>query len=92
MIQTDDNLSWYVDGYINNHEFIDMPATPFVGDSPLSMWRIDSHINNGMPYVPLMIDLPVLSHNILYGINQVQKIYYGTQDVSNVYFGTKRID
>lgn len=37
-----------------------MPDKPFVGDSPLSMWRITATINNGMPYVPLMIDLPAI--------------------------------
>ena len=54
---------WYMeDGVLRNTDFITLPSMPFVGDSPLTMWRIDPDINNGMPYVPLMIGLPVLAH------------------------------
>lgn len=54
----DNGLNWLIqNNELTNSEFIDMPATPFVDDSPLSMWRINPNINNGMPYVPLMIDL-----------------------------------
>ena len=36
---------WSIQGnQLTNSEFIDMPATPFVGDSPLSMWRIQDGI------------------------------------------------
>ena len=51
---------WYVDedGVLRNTDFITLPSMPFVGDSPLTMWRIDPTINEGMPYVPLMIGLP----------------------------------
>ena len=51
-------MAWVIqDNALTNTDFIDMPPTPFVGDSPLSMWRIDPNINNGMPFVPLMIGL-----------------------------------
>lgn len=54
----DNGLNWLIqNNQLTNSEFIEMPSKPFVGDSPLSMWRIDPNINNGMPYVPLMIDL-----------------------------------
>jgi len=34
-------FGWYIDqdGQLANSEFIDMPDKPFVGDSPLTMWR-----------------------------------------------------
>lgn len=55
---------WYFDedGNLTNTDFITLPSMPFVGDSPLTEWRIDPDINNGMPYVPLMLCLPVLAH------------------------------
>ena len=56
-----ETFGWKVlNGQLTNSGFIEMPSTPFVGDSPLSMWRITDTINNNMPYVPLMIDLPAL--------------------------------
>lgn len=52
---------WLIqNGQLTNSEFIEMPEKPFVGDSPLSMWRITPNINNGMPYVPLMIGLEAI--------------------------------
>ena len=56
-------MAWIIqDGKLTNDEFIALPGKPFVGDSPYTMWRIDPDVNNGMPFVPLMIGLPVLSH------------------------------
>ena len=52
-------MAWIIqDGELTNTEFIALPARPFVGDSPYTMWRIDPDINNGMPYSPLMIGVP----------------------------------
>lgn len=54
-------MSWVIiDNQLTNTEFIAMPEKPFVGDSPFTMWRIDPNINNGMPFSPLMIGLPVI--------------------------------
>lgn len=54
-------MAWIIqDGELTNTEFIALPARPFVGDSPYTMWRINPDINNGMPYSPLMIGVPVL--------------------------------
>ena len=56
-------MAWIIqDGELTNTEFIALPARPFVGDSPYTMWRIDPDINNGMPYSPLMIGVPVIAH------------------------------
>lgn len=67
-------FGWYIDqdGQLTNSEFIEMPSKPFVGDSPLSMWRIVPTKNFGMPFVPLMIDIPD------YIINPVQQREYIT--------------
>ena len=54
-------MAWIIENnQLTNTEFISLPEKPFVGDSPLSMWRITDTINDNMPYVPLMIDLPAL--------------------------------
>lgn len=54
-------MAWVIIGnQLTNTDFISLPDKPFVGDSPYTMWRIDPNINNGMPFVPLMIDLPAL--------------------------------
>lgn len=52
-------MAWVIqDNQLTNTDFIALPDTPFVGDSPYTIWRIDSNINNGMPFSPLMIGLP----------------------------------
>ena len=52
-------MAWIIsNNQLTNTEFISLPDKPFVGDSPKSMWQINEHINNKMPFVPLMIDLP----------------------------------
>lgn len=58
----DTPTEWVMDGdQITNPEFIEMPEKPFVGDSPLTMWRITEGHNNNLPYSPLMIDFAALS-------------------------------
>lgn len=38
-------MAWVIqDNALTNTDFIDMPATPFVGDSPLSMWRTSNSV------------------------------------------------
>lgn len=54
-------MAWIIqDGQLTNTEFLAIPDKPFRGDSPFTMWRIDELMNNGMPYSPLMIDIPAL--------------------------------
>ena len=56
-------MAWVIqDNTLTNTDFIALPDTPFVGDSPYTMWRIDPNVNNGMPFSPLMIGLPVIEH------------------------------
>lgn len=50
-------------GELTNTDFLSLPDKPFHGDSPYTMWRIDPNANDGMPYVPLMIGVPVLSQS-----------------------------
>ena len=60
-------MAWIIsNNQLTNTDFIDMPSKPFVGDSPLSMWRITPTKNFGMPYVPLMIDIPDYVINPVY--------------------------
>lgn len=54
-------MAWKIqNNQLTNTVFIDLPGKPFVGDSPYTMWQIKDEINNGMPFSPLLIDLPVL--------------------------------
>ena len=40
-----ETFGWKVlNGQLTNSGFIDMPSTPFVGDSPLSMWRVQGGV------------------------------------------------
>lgn len=81
---------WEMDGdQITNPEFIAVPEQPFIGDSPLTMWRIDRKINNGLPFSPLMIGLPELS--ISFGSSQIINMLYEDQQIVKVYFGTQQI-
>jgi hypothetical protein len=85
-------FGWSIqNGQLTHSEFIEMPSKPFVGDSPLSMWRIEHNVNGGMPFVPLMIDLPVYIPNFQFGSGDVVDMYYGTKVVYSAYFGTQRI-
>lgn len=45
---------------LTNTDFLSTPDKPFHGDSPYTFWRIDPNANDGMPYVGLMIGVPVL--------------------------------
>lgn len=56
-------MAWtYIGDQLTNTDFMSLPAEPFHGDSPLTMWRIDPDVNNGMPFSPLMIGLPAVEH------------------------------
>lgn len=55
-------MAWIMVGdQLTNTDFPALPGKPFVGDSPYTMWRIDPNANDGMPYLGLMIGLPVLA-------------------------------
>ena len=52
-------MAWtYIGDQLTNTDFMSLPAEPFHGDSPLTMWRINENVNGGMPFLPLMIGLP----------------------------------
>lgn len=85
-------MAWIIqNNELTNTDFTSLPDKPFVGDSPYTMWRIDPDINNGKPFSPLMIGLPVTTPNIYFGSIEIASIYYGTQAVSSVYFGNNQI-
>lgn len=53
-------MAWIIqDGELINDAAVGLPQKPFIGDSPYTMWRISEDVNGGMPYIPLMIGLPV---------------------------------
>lgn len=53
-------MAWVIqNNVLTNTDFIDLPSTPFVGDSPYTMWRIVSGENSGMPFSPLMAERPL---------------------------------
>lgn len=55
-------MAWIMQGNRPvNTGSVAVPGTPFVGDSPYTFWRIDPNANGGMPYVPMMIGVPVIS-------------------------------
>lgn len=54
-------MAWVIqDNQLTNTDFIALPDTPFVGDSPYTMWRIDPNVNGGMPFTGLMPERPLL--------------------------------
>lgn len=55
-------MAWIIqNNELTNTDFVNVPDKPFHGDSPYTFWRIDPNANEGMPYVGLMIGVPVLS-------------------------------
>ena len=55
-------MAWIIqNNELVNTDFVIVPGKPFVGDSPYTFWRIDPNANEGMPYVGLMIGVPVLA-------------------------------
>lgn len=55
-------MAWIMVGdQLTNTDFPTQPGKPFVGDSPYTMWRIDPNANDGMPYLGMMIGLPVIA-------------------------------
>jgi hypothetical protein len=55
-------MAWIIQsGQLVNTDAVGVPDTPFHGDSPYTFWRIDPNANEGMPYVGLMIGVPVLA-------------------------------
>lgn len=52
-------MAWIMRGdTLTNTDFISLPDVPFRGDSPYTMWRINPDMSEGLPYVPLMINVP----------------------------------
>ena len=72
-------MAWVIENnQLTNTEFIDLPQYPFVGDSPYTMWRIEEGINEGNPFIPIMLSLPPNpqgNSNFYYGGNNL-KCYY----------------
>ena len=57
-------MAWtYIGDQLTNTDFMSLPAEPFHGDSPFTMWRINENVNGGMPFLPLMIGLPALARD-----------------------------
>lgn len=55
-------MSWIMEGnQLTNTDFVNVPSAPFRGDSPLTMWRVDPDVNEGMPYLPHMIGVPAFT-------------------------------
>lgn len=55
-------MAWIIqNNHLVNTDAVGVPDTPFHGDSPYTFWRIDPNANEGMPYVGLMIGVPVLN-------------------------------
>lgn len=55
-------MSWIMVGtQLTNTDFVNAPSEPFHGDSPYTMWRVDPDINDGMPYVGLMVGVPAIA-------------------------------
>lgn len=55
-------MAWIIQNdELINTDFVNVPDKPFHGDSPYTFWRIDPNANEGMPYVGLMIGVPVLA-------------------------------
>lgn len=54
-------MAWIIqNNELTNTDFVSLPDRPFHGDSPYTFWRIDPNANEGMPYVGLMIERPLL--------------------------------
>jgi hypothetical protein len=54
-------MAWIIQNdELVNTDALGVPDKPFHGDSPYTFWRIDPNANDGMPYVGLMIGVPVL--------------------------------
>lgn len=57
-------MAWIIDNNsLVNTDFIAPADKPFVGDSPYTMWRIDTNINDSTPYSPLMIGIAAIVAN-----------------------------
>ena len=92
-------MAWIIQsGQLVNTDAVGVPDTPFHGDSPYTFWRIDPNANEGMPYVGLMIGVPVLNPeppvvapNVYYGNIRVSNMCFGSCKINAVYFGENRI-
>lgn len=57
-------MAWIIlNDELTNTDFLSTPDKPFRGDSPYTFWRVDENVNDGMPYVGLMIGVPVLAQD-----------------------------
>lgn len=55
-------MAWIIqNNKLTNTDFVNLPSTPFHGSCPYMFWRCDPNINNGMPYLRLMIGVPALA-------------------------------
>jgi len=68
-----------------NTDSVPVPNAPFHGDSPFTFWRINPNINNGRPYVGLMLGVPNAPSP------QTSNYYIGNQRVINMYLGDEPV-
>jgi hypothetical protein len=55
-------MAWIIQNdELTNTDFLSTPDKPFRGDSPYTFWRVDENVNDGMPYIGLMIGVPALA-------------------------------
>jgi hypothetical protein len=74
-------MAWIMEssGPVNTN-FITPEGKPFVGDAPLYFFRIDPAIDNGFPYVPLMLNMPSLEPPVT-----VYNVFFSTDRVSDMF-------
>ena len=92
-------MAWIMVGdQLTNTDFPEIPGKPFVGDSPYTMWRIDPNANDGMPYLGLMIGLPVfapeppvLLHDLYFGSILPERLFYGDTEITDAYWSSKKV-
>lgn len=92
-------MAWIIqNNELVNTDALGVPDKPFHGDSPYTFWRIDPNANDGMPYVGLMIGVPVLNPvppiavpNVYYSSNGIRNMYFGSCNIKAVYFGENKI-
>lgn len=92
-------MAWIIQNdELVNTDFMSIPDKPFHGDSPYTFWRIDPNANEGMPYVGLMIGVPVLAPeppvivtDIYFGSSAVRSMYFGSREVTAAFFGERKV-
>ena len=92
-------MAWIIQNdELTNTDFLSTPDKPFRGDSPYTFWRVDENVNDGMPYIGLMIGVPalapeppVVTTNMYYGISEVKELYLGSSQITAAFFGENQV-